>query len=123
VEDNWGNGGANFTRTIPFDKLKAIMTKAEVDAKSANGLLFETACKDGFFVADAPREAKPIRQPEPETDFDRMKETLKAGGQVITAPQLFPTPATLAARLVELAEIHEGHSILEPSAGTGALVR
>lgn len=30
-------------------------------------------------------------------------KTLKAGVSVVSAPQLFPTPATLAARMVELA--------------------
>lgn len=36
--------------------------------------------------------------------------------------QFFATPATLADRLVELANIDESHSILEPSAGQGAIV-
>ena len=26
--DNWGNGGANFTRTVAFDKLAGVMTAA-----------------------------------------------------------------------------------------------
>ena len=39
-----------------------------------------------------------------------------------TAPQLFPTPPELAARMVELAEIQPGQTILEPSAGTGNLL-
>src|SRR5205823_9118497 len=43
VEDNWGNGGENFTRTVPFDKLKAIMTRAEVDAAKAEGRLLEVS--------------------------------------------------------------------------------
>lgn len=36
--------------------------------------------------------------------------------------QFFPTPAAIADRLVELAELAEGMSILEPSAGDGAIV-
>ena len=39
VMDNWGNGGEDFTRTIPFDKLGGIMTKAEVDEARAEGRL------------------------------------------------------------------------------------
>src|ERR1019366_2687158 len=35
VLDNWGNGGADFKRTIPFDKLSAVITKAEFDAIKA----------------------------------------------------------------------------------------
>ena len=33
VLDNWNNGGANFTRTMPFDKLTAVMNAADVQAK------------------------------------------------------------------------------------------
>jgi hypothetical protein len=41
--------------------------------------------------------------PEP-TAFDALRETLKAGVQVVSAPQLFPTPPELAARMVEAGE-------------------
>lgn len=37
LKDNWGNGGNDFLRTIPFDKLTAIMTKEAWDAMKANG--------------------------------------------------------------------------------------
>src|SRR5690606_25758321 len=36
--------------------------------------------------------------------------------------QFFPTPAELADKLVDLAKIKELHSVLEPSAGQGAIV-
>jgi SAM-dependent methyltransferase len=55
--------------------------------------------------------------------FDAMRQTIRAGVQVVAAPQLFPTPAPLAARVVELADIQPGQRVLEPSAGTGALLR
>lgn len=42
--------------------------------------------------------------------------------EVVTAPQLFPTPPAVAARLVELAEPKPHHHFLEPSAGTGRLL-
>jgi phospholipid N-methyltransferase len=48
-----------------------------------------------------------------------MKETLKAGIQTVVAPQLFPTPPDIAARMVELTDLKPGQSVLEPSAGTG----
>lgn len=87
---------------------------------------------------DIPAEqAAPIREPrfpvtlttpapksEP-TAFDAMRETLKAGVKVVSAPQLFPTPPELAARMAELAEIpicEPSLRILEPSAGTGAII-
>jgi phospholipid N-methyltransferase len=122
VLDNWGNGGANFTRTIPFDKLSSLMTKAEVDAKREAALLVESADKTGFFIADAPVESCPVsKAPEPSA-FDAMRDQLKQGVQVVTAPQLFPTPAELADRMVEVADIRPGADVLEPSAGTGAIL-
>lgn len=63
---------------------------------------------------------RPIEEPTP---FDAMRESLKAGVQVVSTPQLFPTPPELAQRMVEYAKIQEGESILEPSAGTGNLIR
>jgi hypothetical protein len=52
-----------------------------------------------------------------------MRETLKAGVQVVTAPQLFPTPPELAARMVEQADIQPGQRVLEPSVGTGNIAK
>jgi protein-L-isoaspartate O-methyltransferase len=60
--------------------------------------------------------------PEPAADFAAMRESLRAGVQVVTAPQLFPTPPALADRMIEAADIQPGNRILEPSAGTGNLV-
>lgn len=60
VLDNWGNGGRNFTRTIPFDKLVALMTKAEVDAVRAAGRVQDSADGIGFYLrvaAEAPDDA------------------------------------------------------------------
>jgi tRNA A58 N-methylase Trm61 len=59
---------------------------------------------------------------------------LKAGVQIVSAPQLFPTPPDLAARMVDLAfehgwttqvcaEMNSECRVLEPSAGTGNLLR
>lgn len=42
--------------------------------------------------------------------------------RVIVAAQLFPTPPELADRVIELADIQDGHCVLEPSAGTGNLL-
>jgi phospholipid N-methyltransferase len=56
-------------------------------------------------------------------DFEAMREQLKTGVQVVSAPQLFPTPAGLAARMVELAGLAPGQAVLEPSAGTGNILR
>lgn len=56
-------------------------------------------------------------------EFEAMRVSLRAGVQVVSAPQLFPTPAHLAARMVELADITHGARVLEPSAGTGRLIQ
>lgn len=65
------------------------------------------------------------KKPDPDAaKFAALREQAKAGVQVVSAPQLFPTPPELAARMVELAEIipAAGVRILEPSAGTGAII-
>jgi phospholipid N-methyltransferase len=124
VLDNWGNGGQNFTRTIPFDKLRAVLSKAEVDAKRAAGLLTDSANGLGFFLAEVPPE-RPSCQTEPDGQaekFEALAEQLREGVKVVSAPNLFPTPPEIARRVVELADIQPGQRVLEPSAGTGALL-
>ena len=134
--DNWGIGGANFTRTVPFDKLAGVMTAAQVEQQRAAGLLVELANKTGFTLLAAPTdEAKATESPavaatkmpeagpdELRTDIEAMRATVKAGVQVVSAPQLFPTPPGLAARMVNLACLAVGMRVLEPSAGTGRLL-
>ena len=39
--DTYGDGGAPFTRTMPFDKLNGLISAAEVEAKRIAGLLLE----------------------------------------------------------------------------------
>jgi len=50
VLDHWGNGGQNFTRTIAFDKLAAIMTPDAVEAARTSGALRETEDRTGFHL-------------------------------------------------------------------------
>jgi len=143
VLDNWGNGGRNFTRTIPFDKLSKLMTAAQVREKRELGLLVEFADKTGFALREVPQEE--MRNPEsasidathaqatelestrdcanPAQSFETLRQQLAKGIQVVSTPQLFPTPPQLAARIVREADLREGMRILEPSAGTGNLVR
>lgn len=126
VGDNWGNGGQNFTRKVEFDKIKAIMSREQVEKARADGRAHDNTYKTGFFLL-AEKENTPAPDPVSETEnkakeFEAIKETLAAGVQVVTAPQLFPTPHDLAQRMAELAEIEPGQRILEPSAGTGAIL-
>jgi hypothetical protein len=60
VHDNFGNGGPNFTRTIPFDKLSALMSAAEVAAARAEGRVVDSSDGKGFFL----RPAEPSTPPE-----------------------------------------------------------
>lgn len=71
------------------------------------------------------RVAQPVSTTESEAQpvFETLRDQLANGVQVVSAPQLFPTPAPLAARMVELAGINDYDRILEPSAGTGQLVQ
>lgn len=65
-----------------------------------------------------------VHTPPERTLFDAMRDTLKSGGvKAVSTPQLFATPKALADRMVELAGIQPGNVVLEPSAGTGALIR
>lgn len=68
--------------------------------------------------------ARVSSEPDPRgKEFAQLRDQLRAGVRVVTAPQLFPTPAGLAARMVERAALCEGDRVLEPSAGTGNIVR
>lgn len=141
VLDNWGNGGGNFTRTIPFDKCTEIMSAAEVQAAREAGRIVETSCKTGFVLCGdntaqkatvsmtelhqlqhAEAVANAAKEKEDSAKFQALRETVKAGVQVVTAPQLFPTPPAIVARMVELADLFDGLRVLEPSAGSGQIL-
>ncbi len=62
-------------------------------------------------------------QPPAKTEFDDIKESLKAGVQTVVSDQLFPTPPDIAEKMVEYADIEKGDKVLEPSAGTGSLIQ
>ncbi len=68
----------------------------------------------------APERIAPraLHQPKGPTEFDAMREQLRQGIQVVSAPQLFPTPPELARRMVAIADPKTGQRVLEPSSGT-----
>ena len=143
----WGHG-APFTITMPFDKLAAVMTAAQVAEARAAGRVVETGDGIGFYLREPPapddgqgagqerqedraaagEEAPPapaaLPAPAAATaeEFDAMRAALKQGMRVVVADQLVPTPPDLAAAVVDAAEIEPGHRVLEPSAGTGRLL-
>jgi protein-L-isoaspartate O-methyltransferase len=57
------------------------------------------------------------------SDITAMRESLRVGVNVSAVPQLFPTPAVLAARMIDQLRPEAGSRVLEPSAGTGQLLR
>ena len=72
-------------------------------------------------------EAPPERREPPPAldiaaDVIAMRATLRAGVKVVAVPQLFPTPAAVAQTMAMLADIKPGSRVLEPSAGTGAII-
>jgi protein-L-isoaspartate O-methyltransferase len=117
------------------------MTAAEVKAAQEQGRAHERADKTGFMLSEAPSAAEADQeQAEPMTananaedvsdqsavkagDIDALRAQLRAGIQVVSVPQLFPTPAHVAAEMVELAEIEIGERVLDPEAGTAAILK
>lgn len=70
----------------------------------------------------AANDARAIAQAEA-APFEALRTAARTGVQVVSAPQLFPTPPDVARQVVALAEIQSGECVLEPSAGTGNLVQ
>lgn len=62
-------------------------------------------------------------QPDFYEKAKQAKEHAKLGVQVVTANQLFPTPQSLAERMVSEAGLNYGETVLEPSAGTGRILK
>lgn len=123
VLDNWGNGGRDFTRTMPFDKLSALMSAGQVEQARAEGRILGEDDRSLIISEDAPAKAPTPAAPEAmPAEIQAMKDSLKAGVQTVAVDQLFPTPPGIAAYMVELAEIEPGMDVLEPSAGTGNLI-
>lgn len=83
----------------------------------------DNVCPDGPTCPDTECKDERKRQGLPVAEFEAMRESLRQGVQVVSAPQLFPTPDHLAERMAQLAEIEAGQSVLEPSAGTGQLLK
>jgi len=72
----------------------------------------------------ADRRPHRIPNPKPErTEADNMREALKAGVKTVSAPQLFATPPELCIKMAKLANFKPYHKALEPSAGTGNIIK
>jgi len=124
VLDKANYGERLFRILMPFDKLRAIMSKAEVDAARASGQMAgetETHFFLSGMVGDKPIQEIEAKKPEEPNEFDKLADTLRQGVKVVAVPQLFQTPKDLARRMVQLAGIGPGNRVLEPSAGRARL--
>ena len=75
VLDNWGNGGPEFTRTLPFDKLTAVLSKADYEAYKRGEL------------AEAPPAPK-LRKEEKPKEFDTLQKALQSGVKVLPTKRI-----------------------------------
>lgn len=98
VLDDWGNGGAPFTRTIPFDKLKGVMTAAEVqDARDTGRLVHSHAgAMIGFYLAEPHGEETPALDAAP-VAVEEQEEAEGAG--------VDPTPEAVAVERLPSSEV------------------
>ena len=67
-------------------------------------------------------EPRPVYAPRVKSATQQKIDAIDTGVTVATGEQLFITPPDLAQRVIDEANIEAGHSVLEPSAGTGALI-
>lgn len=97
------------------------MTPAEKGAALARRRAAKGAHLAPFRALAMPADRKAAHD-EARDRAQQLRQALKSGVQVVSAPQLFPTPPDLAARMVEEADIQPGMRVMEPSAGTGRLL-
>lgn len=126
--ESWVPGGSYKTAQVFLSDAKIVERPAL--ASSVERVTFDreivlaTELRDAEPRAAAAKKRAAMEAVEAVSPFAQMKEQLKTGGVVVVqADQLFPTPDALADRLVALADVQNGHRVLEPSAGTGAIVR
>ena len=102
----------------------AVAAQAEEDEAAREVLLTrKTEAMRARIEANKARESEREQDAQEAAPFEAIKDALRAGVQVVVAPQLFPTPPALAARMVDLAGIEAGDRVLEPSAGTGNIAK
>lgn len=121
--DKAENFGRHRVRTIVRGGLQPVYL---TDEKRKDPPAADTAPVSAPAPIPAPMREEPHTRtvytpPEPD-EFDAMRGQLRQGVQIVSADQLFPTPASLADRMVKLAELAPGMRVLDPEAGTGAIL-
>ena len=66
---------------------------------------------------------QPYQPSEEQQRAQAIKEGLATPKTIVIGNQLFPTPLHLCVKMVKLADIQPGHTVLEPSAGTGNILK
>lgn len=107
----------------PGDEARRAAAEAEEQAAAERESALDARARRQI-AASADRAAARAATAEQDAPFEQLRGALKAGVKVVSAPQLFPTPADLARQLAAAAgPMDPSHRVLEPSAGTGALWR
>lgn len=117
------NAGGNFTSKPVFITDEKIKDLPTVDARRA-AIVKAVKPEPTNAPLAAPRT---YEVSETERMARETRAAAKQGVQVVTAPDLFPTPVDLADRMAQEANIRPradgtGIKVLEPSAGTGRLI-
>jgi phospholipid N-methyltransferase len=111
--------GVNLRLTGQMDRKLYV----EVDkVLQALGGKWNKSAKAHVFPGDTRETIGPGGCMTPAEPFEAMRKSLEAGVLAVSKTQLFPTPPELAERVIAAADIRPGDRILEPSAGTGALL-
>jgi hypothetical protein len=117
--------------TIP-DNLTWVRTKKDVYDNVGEG---RTQVPNGYHsyvvgngkpYADTPESAALWALLTPETKEQKQEAGLKRdieGLQFSNIPRFFPTPENIAERMFKFADVQAGECVLEPSGGTGALIK
>lgn len=122
----WGSTVVYLTDSKQHPRPSAAeVEQADAERQAAENAAVRQSLAKAQDRAAAQEKAAPARgvRETAAAPFKAIEQASKAGVQVVSAPQLFPTPAPLAALMVEVADLEPGLCVLEPSAGTGALVQ
>lgn len=124
VRYKYSEHGQEFLNKVPFDKITKIITKAEFQE------ILQDPSKDPLIATrekamERHSKAKEQKKEDPTRERVRkIKESLEGGGvQTATSPTLYPTPTEIVEMMLEHVGNLEGKRILEPSAGTGNILK
>lgn len=113
------HGNMSFGRYAKIDKSEITDVYADEDAMNVAYMAQLTKEAAEGYARHHPTTVSPVD----EAASLRAKAKALADAPIVKVDQLFPTPTELAITMVDRACLDHGLRVLEPSAGTGALVR